>query len=1019
MGQELIRILVVEDELSHANAITRCLLSSGADYQVVIADSLHQCRQQIVTFCPDILLLDLNLPDGQAISYLKEDSTERTGPVLIMTAQGSEELAVEALKAGALDYIVKTPETFIAMPHIVERSLREFRAQKEHRETQLALQESEERFRTLLRDIASVAVQGYHADGTVFYWNKASEHLYGYTSEEAMGQHLCDLIIPEGMRSEVYSAIREMMEAGEPIPSAELSLRHKNGAEVVVYSSHAVTRLPDKVPELYCIDIDISERKRSEQALQHQLRLQRILMEMSSVYINLPLDEVDAAIQRSLQDLGEFVETDRAYIFAYDFSNGTTSTTYEWCNKDISPHLYELQNIPISAIPDWLEAHKHGVNLYIADVSALPSDSVRKILESQQIKSLLAVPMTSGNECIGFVGFCSVRCQRNYEEPEQHLLGLFARMLVNVHLRRRAEVELNKLSFAVQQSPVSVVITDLDGNIEYVNPKFVETTGYTAEDDARENLRLLHSDSMSTKEYEELWQTITEGDEWSGEFLNKRKDGRLFWEKVLISPLRNAQGVATHYIGIMEDITVQKNYEQQLEYQATHDQLTGLTNRFLLKDRLEQAIQYAQRSARLVALVLLDLNRFKLINDSLGHAVGDDLLCQVAVRLKNSVRDTDTVARFGGDEFVILLTQIAKVEDIHVIIGKITQAFSAPYKLGERLITLSASTGVSLFPHNSEDSATLIRYADMAMYQAKNSGQVCCFYSKEIEGFGVDVLELENDMYQAIDLKQLRLYYQPKINLETGLIDGCEALLRWEHPQRGMIPPGEFIPIAEQTGLIVSIGKWVMEEACRQNLTWQAEGLPPLRIAVNLSARQFRQATLATMVKEVLQDAGLNPELLELELTESMIMDDPEKTSKTLQGLKDIGVLLSLDDFGTGFSSLNYLRRFPFDSLKIDQSFIYDVITDPSGASVVASIIDIAHNLNLVAIAEGVETPEQLDFLVANKCDVVQGFLFSKPLPADEFIALLKQQRRWPVDKIPAPPKLLKNSIPYPSCGDS
>ena len=694
MGQELIRILVVEDELSHANAITRCLLSSGAAYEVVIADSLHQCRQQIATFCPDILLLDLNLPDGQAINYLKEDSADRTCPVLIMTSQGSEELAVEALKAGALDYIVKTPETFIVMQRIVERALRE--------------------------------------------WTTLQER---YRAEE-----------------------------------------------------------------------------NAEQARQEW------------------------------------------------------ETTFDAMSEVITIH-----------------------------------DQQMRIVRANR-----AAYQLTGNSPGELVG------------------------------KRCCEALWGKTRICVE-CPQAL--------------------------------------------------TIWDGQAHSGVTQHQQK-AKIF--EVTTTPFPSSSGL-TYYIHVARDVTTQKNYEKQLEYQATHDLLTGLANRIMLKDRLDQAIQYARRSARIVALVLLDLNRFKIINDSLGHAMGDDLLCQVAERLNSSVRDTDTVARFGGDEFVILLTQVSKVEDVSAVLNSITQAFSAPYKLGERLINLSASIGVSLSPHNSDDSATLIRYADMAMYQAKHSGQDFCFYSKEIERFGVDVLELEHDMYQAIDLKQLSLYYQPKVNLKTGLIDGCEALLRWLHPRRGMISPGEFIPIAEQTGLIVSIGKWVMEEACRQSLAWQREGLPPLRIAVNLSARQFRQGTLAATVMEVLRETGLNPELLELELTESMIMDDPEKASNTLQELKDIGVLLSLDDFGTGFSSLNYLRRFPVDSLKIDQSFIHDVITDPSGASVVASIVDIAHNLSLVAIAEGVETPEQLDFLVANNCDVVQGYLFSKPLPADDFIALLKLGRRWPV----------------------
>jgi diguanylate cyclase (GGDEF)-like protein/PAS domain S-box-containing protein len=492
-------------------------------------------------------------------------------------------------------------------------------------------------------------------------------------------------------------------------------------------------------------------------------------------------------------------------------------------------------------------------------------------------------------------------------------------------------------------------------------------------------------------------QTIWDGKSHSGIVYHQQNE-KIFEVTTTSFPATSDQ---EYYIHVARDITTQKKYEKQLEFQATHDLLTGLTNRVLLKDRLHQAISYAQRSGRIVALVLLDLDRFKVVNDTLGHALGDELLCHVANRLKQTVRDTDTVARFGGDEFVVMLTQIAKQDDVIAVIDSISAVLSTPYEIGERRFNLSASVGVSLYPHHSDDSDTLIRYADIAMYQAKKSGNSCCIYTSDMGLEGVDTLELENDLHQAVERGELSLHYQPKVSLRTGLIAGCEALLRWQHPQRGMISPAKFIPIAEQTGLIVPIGRWVIEEACRQTLSWQAAGLPPIRIAVNLSARQFRLGDLADTVRGILDSFGVSSDLLELELTESMIMDDPERASKTLHELKSLGLHLSLDDFGTGYSSLNYLRRFPVDSLKIDQSFIHDVTTDPSGASVVASIVDIAHNLKLDAIAEGVETQEQLEFLVANECDAVQGYLFSKPLPAPEFTVLLAEGRRWIPDSQP------------------
>jgi diguanylate cyclase (GGDEF)-like protein/PAS domain S-box-containing protein len=480
----------------------------------------------------------------------------------------------------------------------------------------------------------------------------------------------------------------------------------------------------------------------------------------------------------------------------------------------------------------------------------------------------------------------------------------------------------------------------------------------------------------------------------------RRKSGDVFHGEVSALQLRDDKGIRVGNIGVIRDITERKCHEEQLKHLATHDELTGLANRALLLDRLEQSLHYARRSGRLVAVLLLDLDRFKVINDSLGHGFGDTLLGAVAQRLRQMVREADTVARLGGDEFVILLAEVAEVDDVGLVAAKILRLLAEPHRLDEREITLTASLGVSLFPRDSDDGATLIRNADMAMYRAKRDGRSAfAFYSPEMNRRIRETLELEGALRQALERDEFRLHYQPKVGLASGRVIGCEALVRWHHPQRGMVSPADFIPLAEETGLIVPLGTWVLQEACRQARVWQDAGLPALNIAVNLSARQFRKGNLPQLVEEFLRQAGLDPRLLELELTESMVMDDPVGAQRTMHALKELGVGLSLDDFGTGYSSLNYLRRFPVDSLKIDRSFIRDVASDPSGASVVTSVIDIAHNLGLTAVAEGVETREQLVFLAGCGCDMLQGFLFSKPLPAEEFADLLREGRRLTVAK--------------------
>jgi diguanylate cyclase (GGDEF)-like protein/PAS domain S-box-containing protein len=463
---------------------------------------------------------------------------------------------------------------------------------------------------------------------------------------------------------------------------------------------------------------------------------------------------------------------------------------------------------------------------------------------------------------------------------------------------------------------------------------------------------------------------------------------------------RDKKGHPLRMLGIHKDISERKKNAARLEYLATHDTLTGLANRVLLCDRLEQSILFAQRSQRLVAVLLIDLDRFKVINDCLGHGSGDEILKKVAMRLRETVREVDTVARFGGDEFVILLTEVADTMDVAAIAEKILCNLSQPYLLDGLEHTITGSLGISIYPSDGVNSANLIRHADIAMYRAKEETNRFCFYAPGMGLHSRENLELEADLRRALERGELLVYYQPKVNMATGKIIGSEALLRWQHPEKGMISPSRFIPLAEETGMILPIGEWVLMEVCRQVEVWQRQDFAPLPVAVNLSARQFRKIDLVDSVQRVLAETGTKPGLLELELTESMVMHDPGAAVVTMQQLKNLGVKLALDDFGTGYSSLNYLRRFPVDCLKIDRSFIRDVPGDPSAAAVAASIVDIAQRLGLNSIAEGVETREQLDFLVECGCGGFQGFLFSAPVSGEDFAAVLRSAQSIKSNKI-------------------
>jgi len=436
-----------------------------------------------------------------------------------------------------------------------------------------------------------------------------------------------------------------------------------------------------------------------------------------------------------------------------------------------------------------------------------------------------------------------------------------------------------------------------------------------------------------------------------------------------------------------------KRYQEQLEHQANYDVLTGLPNRNLLQDRLKRAV-FAQRNARPIAVVFIDLDHFKFINDSLGHTQGDKLLAIIAERLASIVREGDTVARLGGDEFVLVLNDQNKEDVIFRAMQRVLNKVSEPMTIDGQELYITCSAGVSLYPADAPDVETLLKNADVAMYRAKEHGRNNFqFYTPEMNDLANERLALEHSLRRALERNELLLHYQPKVNLETGMIVGAEALLRWQHPEWGLIAPERFIPIAEETGLIVQIGAWVIRTACNQARLWQDAGLPPVIMSVNLSARQFRQESFVKVVTQILHETGLKPEQLEMELTESMLMHNANAAISILAGLKSIGVRLSLDDFGTGYSSLSYLSRLPIDTLKIDRSFVQHIgDQDECDNGILAqAIISLGHSLNLTVIAEGVETGEQLQFLKAHQCDEVQGFYFCKPTVAGEFAKMLAE----------------------------
>ncbi len=466
-------------------------------------------------------------------------------------------------------------------------------------------------------------------------------------------------------------------------------------------------------------------------------------------------------------------------------------------------------------------------------------------------------------------------------------------------------------------------------------------------------------------------------------------DGSAVWLRDIVTVVVE-QDQIQKLRGVMVDITEKKHAEERLTFFAHHDGLTDLPNRLLFMDRLSQALARVKWHQRLVAVLFVDLDHFKRINDSLGHDMGDLLLKAVAERLSSCVRGGDTVARMGGDEFTIVLADVAQAEDIPRVAQKIIDAISRPFSLMGQEFFITISMGISISPNDARDAQTLVKNAYAAMYRAKEQGRNHYqHYSPAMNVRTLERLALESNLRHALARKELLLHYQPRVDLETGQITGVEALLRWQYPDLGLVSPSQFVPLAEETGLIIPIGEWVLRTACAQNKLWQSMGLSPVRVSVNLSARQFEQRNLVETIGRVIKETELDPNYLELELTEGLVMKNPETTIATLRSLHEMGIQISIDDFGTGYSSLSYLRRFPIHALKIDQSFVRDIITDPDGTVIVTAIILLAHSLKLKVIAEGVETKDQLDYVRSLKCHEIQGYLFSKPLPAEEMTRLL------------------------------
>lgn len=616
--------------------------------------------------------------------------------------------------------------------------------------------------------------------------------------------------------------------------------------------------------------------------------------------------------------------------------------------------------------------------------------------------ALIALPLQTASAMLGCL--CVTSSAANPFPPDEvELLQQLADDLAfgldaqrSHALSVNAEARLRLLERAVEASVNAIIIADARDPahpIVYANQAFERMTGYTASEALGRNGRFLLGDDSGQAAVEVIRAAVHDEIEAQAMVRNYRKDGSLLWNELTISPVRDPAGVVTHFVSVMNDVTAHKAQAELIERHSLFDDLTGLPNRCSLFERIAVATETTALNGNIVGVALIALNRFSLVNDAYGHDIGDVLLREVGKRLLATLHDRDTVARLGGDEFVVLLSRVAPERAISVI-EKIRSALNRPFELTCGEVLISASIGVSFSPRDGNDAQTLIRNAEVAMQGAKTAGwNAVRYYAEDMNRRTGERLAMEFDLRRALDRQEFEIHYQPIIDVSTGLIVEAEALLRWRRPEQGLVPPDQFIPLTESSGLIIPIGQWVVHEACRQIALWRAMGMPPISIAVNLSACQFSEPGLEEMVAEALVTHGLSGDNLVLEVTESLLMTNLEVANETLLRLKQLGVKISLDDFGTGYSSLSYLKQLPLDTLKIDRSFVRDIGTDPNDAAIATTIIFMARTMHLGVIAEGVENQEQMAHLRQHGCQRVQGYLFSQPLPASGFESLLTAQR--------------------------
>lgn len=974
-------LLLVDDRPENLIALQAVLDGQGLD--LVTATSGNDALRHTLKRDFALVLLDVQMPDMdgfETAELMRANPKTRNLPIIFITAGMKHlQLQFKGYDLGAVDYLIKPFE-----PHVLQSKVRVFaelhrqRSQLETHQLQLEarilervsqLRDSEERFR-LLATHSPVGIFQVDAAGHCLFVNQRWCEISGLSSAQATGQGWMHTIDADD-RAAVASSWHDALAIGAEW-SRDFRYRRPDGKITWVTAAAAAQRdATGAIVGYLGSTLDITARKQAEA----RERTRGTVME--KLAHGTPLPEILDLLVTSTEP----AEPGNSCAILLVDESGQHLLPAATVSPAADPRLISAEG------PICVQAAHYGSSATITDISSDPACTrCRSALASAGPHSCHAKPITSMSGEV--LGVLSVKCSQAaasdaYAAERIHDIIQMAGVAIE---RKRIEHDLHIAASVHQAVGEAITITDADNRIIAINPAFTRTTGYTSHEAIGNTPSLLASGRHGPAFYQKMWQSLSTTGRWQGEIWNRRKNGEEYPEWLSISTVFDDDGSVLRRIAMFSDITDQKRAEETIWRQANYDPLTELPNRRLFRDRLQQELLKAQRSGQKLALMFIDLDRFKEVNDTLGHHTGDLLLVEAAARISHCVRATDTVARLGGDEFTVIMADLSDSERVGDVAQKMLVTLSAPFHLGNNLAYVSASIGITLFPDDAVDVETLLRNADQAMYAAKEAGRnQFGYFTGSMQEIAQTRLQLSNDLRSALAAGQLEMYLQPIIELATGRIHKAEALMRWHHPVRGMVSPAEFIPLAEETGLITELGDWVFREAAQFAKNWSAQGHAPLQISVNKSPRQFFSGQSDETWVAYLKSIDLPADCIAIEITEGLLLDDRPEVAEKLDHFRAAGFLVSLDDFGTGYSAMAYLKKFPIDYLKVDQSFVRDMATDPGDEAIVEAIIVMAHKLGLKVIAEGVETTDQRDLLIAAGCDYVQGYLFARPMPAAQF----------------------------------